>query len=36
MGATTWTGVLPATQDYSIKAVAAVGPTNYKMDVTVK
>ena len=36
MGATTWTGVLPATQDYSIKAVAAGGPTSYKMDVTVK
>jgi len=36
MGATTWTGVLPATQDYSIKAVAAGGSTSYKMDVTVK
>jgi hypothetical protein len=36
MGATTWTGVLPATQDYSIKAVAVGGPTSYKMDVTVK
>jgi hypothetical protein len=36
IGATTWTGVLPATQDYSIKAVAAGGPTSYKLDVTVK
>ena len=36
MGATTWTGVLPATQDYSIKAVAVGGPTSYKMDITVK
>jgi hypothetical protein len=36
MGATTWTGVLPATQDYSIKAVAVGGPTSYKMDVIVK
>jgi hypothetical protein len=36
LGATTWTGVLPGTQDYSIKAVAVGGPTGYKMDVTVK
>ena len=36
MGATAWTGVLPATQDYSIKAVAVGGPASYKMDVTVK
>ena len=36
MGATTWTGLLPATQDYSIKAVAAGGPTSYEMDITVK
>ena len=29
-------GVLPATQDYGIKAVAVGGPTGYKLDVTVK
>ncbi len=36
MGATTWTGILPGTQDYSIKAVAVGGPTSYKLNVTVK
>jgi hypothetical protein len=36
MGATTWTGILPDTQDYSIKAVLMGGPASYKMEITVK
>jgi hypothetical protein len=36
MGARTWTGILPGTQDYSIKAVAAGGPTTYKLNITIK
>jgi len=36
MGARTWTGVLPGTQDYSIKAVAVGGPTTYKLYVTIR
>jgi hypothetical protein len=36
MGANHWSGVLPGTQDYSIKAVAVGGPTSYTMTVTVK
>jgi hypothetical protein len=36
MGARTWTGVLPGTQDYSIKAVSVGGPTTYKLYVTIR
>ena len=36
IGARTWTGVLPGTQDYSIKAVAVGGPTTYKLYVTIR
>jgi hypothetical protein len=36
MGAKTWTGVLPGTQDYSIKAVTTGGPTTYKLYVTIR
>lgn len=36
MGANHWSGVLPGTQDYSIKAVAVGGAANYTMTITVK
>lgn len=35
-GATSWTGTLPATQDYIIIAVPAVDSTTFTLDVTVK
>ncbi len=35
-GATSWTGVLPATQDYVIDAVSVGGNTTYTLETTVK
>lgn len=35
-GATTWTGVLPGTQDYIVKAVAVGPATGYQIEVTIK
>jgi hypothetical protein len=35
-GATNWTGVLPATQDYVIDAVSVGGNTTYTLETTVK
>jgi hypothetical protein len=35
-GATSWTGVLPATQDYVIDAVSVGGNTTYTVETTVK
>ncbi len=34
-GATTWTGVLPGTQDYMIEAVSVGGASNYTIQVSV-
>ena len=36
MGLNQWTGVLPATQDYDVKAVSVGGATNYTMKVTIE
>lgn len=36
VGATNWSGILPMTQDYSIKAVSVGAATTYKLSVTVK
>jgi hypothetical protein len=36
LGATTWTGKLPGTQDYHIKAVSVGGATRYEIVFTVK
>jgi len=35
-GATSWTGVLPGTQDYVIDAVSVGGDTSFTLEVTVK
>ena len=36
MGLSQWTGVLPATQDYDVKAVSVGGATSYTMKVTIE
>jgi hypothetical protein len=37
MGVTTWTGKLPGTQDYAVKAVSVTdGSVSYRMDVTIR
>jgi hypothetical protein len=35
-GVTTWTGVLPGTQDYNIKVVSVGPTTSYALDVTIE
>ncbi len=36
MGQTSWTGKLPATQDYDVKAVAVGGATSYRIEFVIK
>lgn len=36
VGATHWSGILPMTQDYSIKAVSVGAATTYKLNITIK
>ena len=36
MGLSQWTGVLPATQDYDVKAVSVGGDTSYTLKVTIQ
>ena len=35
-GATSWTGELPATQDYTLRAIGTLEPASYTLTVTIE